>query len=136
MPFSLCLPLHFHVVFVWFSLPFLSLTFEFKLYGIFRPYSQMGQSNSFEHSNNEWHGSCDAGLPTWKPWFGSSSTQHPRPYISFFYNLSIIRFWFCSEYIRPRFTRLGLLMISLAMDSNFCILHPRQPQQHLILCIH
>ena len=80
MPFSLCLPLHFHLVFVWFSLPFLSLTFELKLYGTFRPYSQMGQSNNFEHRNNEWHGSCGAGLATWKPWFGSSSIQHKTLY--------------------------------------------------------
>ena len=31
MPFSLFLPLHFHLVFVWFFLPFLSLTLELIL---------------------------------------------------------------------------------------------------------
>ena len=41
VPFSLCLPLHSHLVFVWFSLLFLSLTLELKLYGIFSHYSQL-----------------------------------------------------------------------------------------------
>ena len=34
-----CLPLHSHLIFVWFSLSFLSLSLEFKLYGIFSPSS-------------------------------------------------------------------------------------------------
>ena len=45
MPFLLCLPLHSHLVFVWFSLPFLSLTLELKLYSIFSPYSQIVDRN-------------------------------------------------------------------------------------------
>ena len=38
MPFSFCLPLRSHFVFVWFSLPFLSLTLELKLHGILSAY--------------------------------------------------------------------------------------------------
>ena len=70
MPFSLWLPLHSHLVFVSFSLPFLSLNLELKLYGIFSLYSQIAHRNNFEHSNNGWHGGCDVELPPQKPWVG------------------------------------------------------------------
>ena len=71
------IPCYFHcashstltLLFFWFSLPFLSLTLELKLYGIFSPYSEIRHSNNFEHSSDEWHGACDIKLPPWKPWF-------------------------------------------------------------------
>ena len=71
MLFSLCLPLHSYLVFVWFSLPFSPLTLELKLYGIFSLYSQIRHSNNFEHVILEWHGGCHVKLPPWKPWFDS-----------------------------------------------------------------
>ena len=84
IPFSFCLPLHSHLVFVWFSLPFLSLTLELKLYGIFSPYSQITHSNNFEHSNNGWHNGCDIELPPRNPWFGSRCSQLETLYFHYF----------------------------------------------------
>ena len=53
----------------------------------------MGQSNNFEHRNNGWHGGCGAGLPTWKPWFGSSSIQHFFILLQSLYHPFLVLLW-------------------------------------------
>ena len=68
-----------------------------------------------------------SSAPVW--FFGVAN-----PIFSFFHNLVSIHFQFCFKYISPRFTMLGLPMLSLSMGSNFRTFHPRQSQQRLILC--
>lgn len=71
MLFSLCLPLHAHLVFVWFSLSFLSPTLDLKPYRIFSPHNQIGHTNNLEPNNNKWRGGCDLGFPLRKAGFDS-----------------------------------------------------------------
>ena len=65
------------------------------------------------------------------PGLAPRSSQYKTRYIH-----SFTIFQFCFEYISSHSAVLSLLILSLAMGSNFYTLHPCQPQQRFILCTH